>query len=223
MRSSLAPSLVLLVVRSKTDAFVPHQSSLHHASWRERATTVSRAAAAPAWWQQGNSGASRVRIQAEAAADSAAAAGGSDDSEEVASAALVGEELMDAKLKGLGVSWYQALMCMFVAMVYAADGAEVTVMSLVSKEIAAKFSLATWEKGLLGMSVYTGMFTGGLVSGPIADTKGRSLTLLSATLLISIFGIASAYCPTFMLLCGACVWVYGWVRVEGGDIEIEND
>ena len=30
-------------------------------------------------------------------------------------------------------------MVIFVAMVYAADGAEVTVMSLVSKEVAAKF------------------------------------------------------------------------------------
>ena len=111
---------------------------------------------------------------------------------------------MDAKMKGLGVSWYQALMVIFVAMVYAADGAEVTVMSLVSKEVAAKFGLASWEKGLLGMSVYTGMFTGGLVAGPIADTKGRSLALLASTLLISIFGLASAYVPSFKLLCGTC-------------------
>ena len=114
-----------------------------------------------------------------------------------------GEALMDEKLKGLGVSWYQALMVCFVAMVYAADGAEVTVMSLVCKEVATKFGLSEAAQGLLGMSVYTGMFTGGLVAGPIADTQGRSRTLLSATLLISVFGLASAYCPTFGLLCAA--------------------
>lgn len=36
------------------------------------------------------------------------------------------EKLMDTKMAGLGVSWYQVCMVLFVALVYAADGAEVS-------------------------------------------------------------------------------------------------
>ncbi|KAJ1452754.1 major facilitator superfamily domain-containing protein [Pelagophyceae sp. CCMP2097] len=122
---------------------------------------------------------------------------------DAAAAATGPEALMDAKLAGLGVSWYQALMVLFVASVYAADGAEVTVMSLVSRSLAEKYSLVSWQKGLLGMSVYSGMFAGGLVAGPVADSKGRSFTIVSATALISVFGVLSAYAPTFSLLCAA--------------------
>lgn len=113
------------------------------------------------------------------------------------------EALIDEKLAALGVSWYQAFMAMFVMMVYWADGAEVTVMSLVARTLAEKWNLESWRMGLLGMSVYSGMFTGGLVCGPIADSKGRSFTLITSTALISIFGILSAYAPTFSLLCVA--------------------
>jgi putative MFS transporter len=111
------------------------------------------------------------------------------------------EQLMDDKMSALGVSWFQACMVIFVLLVYAADGAEVTVMSLVARELGVKFSLQGWQTGLLGSSVYSGMFMGGLGSGPIADTKGRSFTLIGATLLISVFGVLSAYAPTFGLLC----------------------
>lgn len=120
-----------------------------------------------------------------------------------AQAAAKREALIDEKLASLGVSWYQALMAMFVMMVYWADGAEVTVMSLVSRTLAEKWQLESWSMGLLGMSVYSGMFAGGLVCGPIADGKGRSFTLITATLLISVFGVLSAYAPTFSLLCAA--------------------
>ena len=111
------------------------------------------------------------------------------------------EVMMDQKLASLGVSFYQALMVVFVAMVYAADGAEVTVMSLVAKTLGEKWGLESWERGLLGTSVYSGMFAGGLLCGPVADSKGRSFTLVTATALISIFGILSAYAPSFGTLC----------------------
>lgn len=117
--------------------------------------------------------------------------------------AVTGEALMDDKLRALGVSWYQALMAIFVAMVYAADGAEVTVMSLVAKTLAEKWKLESWKRGLLGMSVYSGMFSGGLICGPIADSRGRSFTLIAACALIAGFGVLSAYAPTFGLLCAA--------------------
>lgn len=130
-----------------------------------------------------------------------AAAAASPDSTPAPTAAETAEALMDTKMSGLGVSWYQVCMVLFVALVYAADGTEVAVMSLVSRELGQKFSLVGWEKGLLGSAVYSGMFTGGLIAGPIADTKGRSFSLVAATLLISIFGVASAYAPTFALLC----------------------
>lgn len=120
-----------------------------------------------------------------------------------AQAAAKREALIDEKLALLGVSWYQALMAIFVMMVYWADGAEVTVMSLVSRTLAEKWQLESWSMGLLGMSVYSGMFAGGLVCGPIADGKGRSFTLITSTLLISVFGVLSAYAPTFSLLCAA--------------------
>ncbi|KAJ8600852.1 hypothetical protein CTAYLR_008512 [Chrysophaeum taylorii] len=111
------------------------------------------------------------------------------------------EALMDDKLALLGVSRYQALMAIFVAMVYAADGAEVMVMSLVSRTLVEKWALADWKQGLLGMSVYSGMFTGGLTCGPVADGKGRSFTLITATAMIALFGVLSAYAPNLELLC----------------------
>uniref|UniRef100_A0A7S3K1N8 Major facilitator superfamily (MFS) profile domain-containing protein n=1 Tax=Aureoumbra lagunensis TaxID=44058 RepID=A0A7S3K1N8_9STRA len=111
------------------------------------------------------------------------------------------ESLIDDRLGRLGVNKYQALMAIFVAMVYAADGAEVTVMSLVARTLGEKWGLESWQRGLLGTSVYSGMFAGGLLCGPVADSKGRSFTLIAATALISIFGVLSAYAPSFNLLC----------------------
>ena len=130
------------------------------------------------------------------------------EEERRAEAVRLADEKMDGAIGRLGFKWYQALLTLYVLLLYAADGAEVTVVSLLSGTIAEKWGLESWQKGVLGMSVYSGMFASAFFAGPMADIIGRAKTLMLSTFFLSSFGLLSALAPSIGLLC-VCRFIVG--------------
>uniref|UniRef100_A0A7R9U3E6 Major facilitator superfamily (MFS) profile domain-containing protein n=1 Tax=Pinguiococcus pyrenoidosus TaxID=172671 RepID=A0A7R9U3E6_9STRA len=113
----------------------------------------------------------------------------------------VANEKLETAIGKMGFGWYQIFIWFVVMCVYIVDGAEITMMSLVSTSVAEQFDLMSWKRGLLTSSVYAGMMASGFFAGPLADMMGRSRTLTLSTAMICGFGLLSVTIEQFWMLC----------------------
>jgi MFS family permease len=93
-----------------------------------------------------------------------------------------------------------------------ADGGEMLVISLISSEMGKTFK---WNKsdtnhyvGLLGSMTFFGFLLGSLGGGKLIDIWGRRLPFVTFNFVTFVFGLASAFAPSFWYL-GMCRFITG--------------
>lgn len=111
----------------------------------------------------------------------------------------------------IGINSYTWKIYIICSLFFLSDGAEMIVLSLVLSRISDSWDISASSKGMLGSSVFVGIFIGALICGRHSDIKGRKPVFVIGSLLVTIFSFLSAFSNgyfTFFLcrvLCGVGV------------------
>jgi len=88
-----------------------------------------------------------------------------------------------------------------------ADASEVMLLSFLMTAVGKPWNLGATEEATLGGIVFAGMLIGAYSWGVICDKMGRKIGIGAIFLFCSVFGLASAFCPSFWFLVAARFFV----------------
>jgi putative MFS transporter len=103
----------------------------------------------------------------------------------------------DRALEQVGYGRFQRRLLWICGLGWAADAMEVMLISFALPAMGAEWSLGAAKKGLLATAIFVGMFVGALFWGRLADRIGRKGAFVATIAVDSIFGLASAFAPSF--------------------------
>lgn len=106
---------------------------------------------------------------------------------------------------GLGCGQWKALIA--GGGVWLADGAELLLITSITKAVDKEWGLYTWEKGLIVSIVFFGVFIGNLLSGITGDVLGRRLPIITSYFGIVLFSLLSVLSTNSVGLCGTRFFV----------------
>jgi putative MFS transporter len=107
---------------------------------------------------------------------------------------------LDEAIQAAGNGRFQTRLMILCGLGWAADAMEVLLISFALPSISEEWGLTAGQKGLLGTAIFLGMLAGALVWGRISDLKGRKVGFISTIAIDSVFGLASAFAPSFAWL-----------------------
>ncbi len=110
------------------------------------------------------------------------------------------KRLIESIIENLKFNKYIVLMFIILSFFFLADGGEMVVISLIVNKLEAQWGLSSTEKGFIGGAVFIGFFFGTLVGGKLSDSKGRKPVFILGSLLVFVFGIISAFSPSYWFL-----------------------
>ncbi len=84
-------------------------------------------------------------------------------------------------------------MYLIVCLFFLADGGEMVALSMILPKVSKIWNLTSSQKGLLGSSVFIGIFIGAIVCGKYSDIKGRKPFFVIGSVIVSIFAFLSAF------------------------------
>mmetsp|Transcript_66711 Transcript_66711/g.145477 ORF Transcript_66711/g.145477 Transcript_66711/m.145477 type:complete len:492 (+) Transcript_66711:85-1560(+) len=90
--------------------------------------------------------------------------------------------------------------------VWLADGAELLLISTVTRAVSEEWGLTAYERGMVVTMVFVGILAGNMASGPLGDTFGRKQLIIASYVGIFIFSILSSYSSSFYAL--ACIRLF---------------
>jgi len=102
---------------------------------------------------------------------------------------------LEDHLNHCGLGWFQYNIFIMAALIVAADGMEMTVISLLRKPLSDEWALNDDYFSLLGSTVFLGLLIGNLIGGYLADLFGRKKCIIAITVVFCVFGIVSALAP----------------------------
>lgn len=88
-----------------------------------------------------------------------------------------------------------------------ADGAELLLLSSVTRAVADEWDLDRWERGLITSIVFVGVLAGNLISGYMGDHLGRRAPLLLSYVGICAFSLLSVLATGFYSITFFRFWV----------------
>jgi putative MFS transporter len=100
-------------------------------------------------------------------------------------------------IRQAGVGFFQRKLFVIFSLVWAADAMQVLAIGFSAPSIAKSFGITVPQALQTGTLFFVGMLIGAFVFGRLADRYGRRPILLSAVLIDAIFGVASAFSPSF--------------------------
>lgn len=102
---------------------------------------------------------------------------------------------IDHILSRLGFGCYQVLVFVLIGWFNFTDGAEIMVISIITKVLEKEWALSNLQIEVMGAIIYLGMIVGTIVIGPMADKYGRKrmLNILSPALVVA--GVVSGLMP----------------------------
>ncbi|KAI9559572.1 hypothetical protein GHT06_013577 [Daphnia sinensis] len=106
-------------------------------------------------------------------------------------------EFHERAISECAIGRFHGILLAACGMGLAADTAELLVLGFVLPSAEVDFCISQTEKRILGVVTYTGLATGALLWGCMADRVGRRRTLLTAMTLAAIFDLMAALMPTF--------------------------
>lgn len=107
---------------------------------------------------------------------------------------------LDQAIEQIGFGRFQGKLMAICGMGWAADAMEVLLISFAIPAIGEEWNLTAGQKGLLATAIFVGMLVGAYFWGRIADTRGRRIGFMSTVAIDSIFGLLSAFSPSFLWL-----------------------
>jgi putative MFS transporter len=107
---------------------------------------------------------------------------------------------VDAALEAAGTGRYQRRLIGVFGLVWAADAMQVLAVGFSAASIAASFSLTVPQALQTGTLFFFGMMIGAALFGRLADRYGRRRVLIATVATDALFGLASAFAPSFAVL-----------------------
>ncbi|WP_299360647.1 MFS transporter [uncultured Paracoccus sp.] len=111
------------------------------------------------------------------------------------------DRTVDEVLSEAGAGRFQRRLMGIFGLVWAADAMQVVAVGFAAASIAKDFGLTVAQAAQqTGTLFFLGMFLGAALFGRIADRVGRRNVLLVTVLCDAVFGLASAFAPSFEIL-----------------------
>lgn len=103
----------------------------------------------------------------------------------------------DHAIEQVGFGRFQKRLMILCGLGWAADAMEVLLISFALPAIGQEWGLTAAQKGLLATAIFLGMLAGAWLWGYLSDRIGRKAGFISTVAIDSIFGLLSAFAPTF--------------------------
>lgn len=100
----------------------------------------------------------------------------------------------------VGFGPFQIKLMIVCGLGWAADAMEVLLIAFVLPAVGKEWGLTPAQMGFLGTAIFLGMLAGALVWGRLSDLIGRKIGFMSTVAIDSVFGLLSAFSPSFMWL-----------------------
>jgi MFS family permease len=110
---------------------------------------------------------------------------------------LVGNNILNIILDSLGWGKFQWIVLFLTGIAYMSDGAEVTVLSVLSSTLQEEWGLDAFRMGIMTGIIFAGQIIGCLIVGIWGDDVGRLKLLKISSVILLVFGLASAAMPEF--------------------------
>lgn len=110
------------------------------------------------------------------------------------------ELTLDQAIERIGVGRFQRKLLVVAGASWAADAMEVLLIAFAIPSLIVAWGLSRPQAGLLGTALFVGMMVGAWGWGSIADRIGRKPGFVLTILIDSLFGLLSAFAPTYAVL-----------------------
>ncbi len=107
---------------------------------------------------------------------------------------------LDQAIERVGFGRFQRRLLWICGAGWAADAMEVLLIAFALPAIGEEWGLTNGQKGLLGTAIFLGMLAGAWGWGWLSDRIGRRTAFVATVLVDSVFGLASAFSPSFLWL-----------------------
>ncbi len=106
----------------------------------------------------------------------------------------------DQAIEHIGFGRFQKKLMVICGLGWAADAMEVLLIAFALPAIGQEWQISNAQKGLLGTAIFIGMLTGAWLWGWLSDRIGRKTGFISTVAIDSVFGLLSAFSPSFIWL-----------------------
>lgn len=104
---------------------------------------------------------------------------------------------IDTAIDSVGEGLFQERIVWAAGLCFASDSIEVLLLSFLAIVLQAEWGLSDTQKASITSIVFVGAIAGTLTLGPIADRIGRKPVFCATAGVVSIFGVATAFCNNF--------------------------
>jgi len=106
----------------------------------------------------------------------------------------------DEAIEQVGFGRFQRKLLWICGLGWSADAMEVLLIAFALPAISQEWELSNAQKGLLGTAIFLGMLVGAWGWGLVSDRIGRKTGFVSTVAIDSVFGLLSAFSPSFTWL-----------------------
>lgn len=106
----------------------------------------------------------------------------------------------DEAIGHVGFGSFQKRLMILCGLGWAADAMEVLLISFALPAVVQEWNLSATQSGFLLTAIFVGMLAGAWVWGRLSDKLGRKVGFIATIAIDSIFGLLSAFSPSFIWL-----------------------
>jgi len=104
---------------------------------------------------------------------------------------------VDQAVNATGFGKFQVKLSLVTGLSWMADSMEMMILSIISPALKCAWRLPDWKQALITTGVFLGMMLSAVFWGHLSDKYGRKKALALSAVLLSFFGLLSAFSPTF--------------------------